>query len=280
MLGILNQPYPFFHKGTELLRNTLLIFVIGFFFDYFFEPFNVNRAEHHFAYWVICLIHVGGASAAYFVYSSVISHFVDEDDWVLGKEALYALFLLLFIGVLNFFWRDLIYDNPDNFSLHYFIEEIRNTFLSGTLIMLLVITINFNLLRRKNQSQAEYFEPKKSADNYSKSVSIQAAIPSDNFELDPSHLLCIRSDGNYVEFYVREGEQTKKLIKRLTLQKAADQLADFPFIQKTHRAFMVNTRQVKRMEGNAQGYQLTVDQLHFPIPVSRRHIERFNAVMG
>lgn len=280
MSGVLNQPYPFFHKGKELLRNTLLILVIGFIFDYFFEPFNVNRAEHNFSYWVICLVHVGGATATYFLYSSVISRFVDEDDWVLGKEALYAVFLLLFIGVLNFFWRELIYDNPYNFSIHYLIEEIRNTFLSGTLILLLVISVNFNLLRRKNQSQAEYFEPMKSDANSGLRVPIQAAIPSDNFELDPSQLLCIKSDGNYVEFYVREGEKIKKLIKRLTLQKAADQLVDFPFIQKTHRAFLVNTRQINRMEGNAQGYQLTVDQLHFPIPVSRRHIERFNAVMG
>ncbi len=280
MRTVLNQPYPFFHKGKELLRNTLLILVIGFCFDYFFEPFNVNRAEHYYAYWVICLAHVGGATAMYFIYSSVVNQFVDEDDWVIGKEVLYSVGLLLLIGVLNFFWREVIYDNPYNVSLHYLLEEIRNTFLAGSLILFVIVSINFNLLRRKNQAQADHFHPVQQEGVSEALVPIQAAIPSDNFELDPARVLCIRSDGNYVEFYVQEGEQTKKLIKRLTLQRAADQLADFPFIQKTHRAFLVNTRQVKRVDGNAQGYQLTVDQLQFPIPVSRKHMGQFNAVMG
>lgn len=280
MIPVLSQPYPFFHKGKELLRNTMLIFVIGFCFDYFFEPFHVNRAEHNYAYWVICLAHVGGAATMYFIYSSVINQFVDDEEWTLGKNAMFDIGLLFLIGVLNFFWREVIYDNPNNVSLHYFIEEIRNTFLVGALILFMIVTINFNLLRRKNQMQAEHLHPTKEGAISGALVPIQAAIPSDNFELDASEVLCIRSDGNYVEFYVQEGEHTRKLIKRLTLQRAADQLADFPFIQKTHRAFLVNTRQVKRIEGNAQGYQLTIDRLPFSIPVSRKHIDQFNAVMG
>jgi len=277
MRSILSQPYPFFHKGSEMLRNTLLILVVGFFFDYFFEPFNVNRAEHKFDYWAICLFHVGGATAIYFFFSSVMNQFVDEDDWTIGREVAYTIVLLLLIGVLNFLWREVIYDNPNNVSMKYFLDEIRNTFLAGTLILFFILSINFNILRRKHQAQASYFHPTKSETAPATLVPIQAAIPSDNFELDPSHVRCIRSDGNYVEFYVHDGEQTKKLIKRLTLQRVADQLADFPFIQKTHRAFLVNTHQVKRVEGNAQGYQLTVDQLPFSIPVSRRHIGQFNA---
>ena len=271
MRSVLSQPYPFFHKGKELLRNTLLILVIGFCFDYFFEPFNVNRSEHKFAYWAICLIHVGGATTVYFIFSSVINQFVDEDDWTIGREVVYTIGLLLLIGVLNFFWREVSYDNPKNVSVKYFLDEIRNAFLVGTLILFLILSINFNILRRKNQAQADHFHPVKEEATTEARVPIQAAIPSDNFEVDPARVLCIRSDGNYVEFYVQEGEQTKKLIKRLTLQRAADQLADFPFM---------NTRQVKRVEGNAQGYQLTVDQLQFPIPVSRKHMGQFNAVMG
>jgi hypothetical protein len=280
MRDVLNQPYPFFHKGSTLLRNTLLILVIGFCFDYFFEPFNVNRAEHKFDYWAICLFHVGGATVMYFVYSSVVNQFVDEDDWVIGKEVIYSVGLLLLIGVLNFLWREVIYDNPNNVSAGYFVEEIKNTFLVGSLILFVIVSINFNLLRRKNQAQADHFHPVKQETITDTRVPIQAAIPSDNFELDPAHVLCIRSDGNYVEFYVQEGEETKKLIKRLTLQRAADQLMDFPFIQKTHRAFLVNTRQVQRIEGNAQGYQLTIDRLPFSVPVSRKHMGQFNAVMG
>jgi hypothetical protein len=279
MRSVLTQPYPFFHRGKELLRNSALIFIIGFCFDYFFEPFNVNRAEHNYAYWVIVLAHVGGATAMYFIYFSIVNPFVDEDDWTVGKEALAVFVLLLIIGVQNFFWRDVIYDNPRNFSLHYFIDEIRNTLLAGSLIVFLVLTVNFNILKRRNMHQATHLHPAKPASQPSGQVSIQAAIPSDNFDLDPSHVLCVRADGNYVEFFVREGDETKKLIKRLTLQYAADQLAGFPFIQKTHRAYLVNTQQVNRVEGNAQGYQLTVDQLPFPIPVSRKHIGSFSRIM-
>lgn len=277
---MLHQPYPFFHKGRELLRNTLLIVSIGFLFDYLIEPFNVNRAEHRYAYWVICLAHTGGAAVAYFVYSSIVGLFIHEDDWNVKKGMLYSMGLLLMIGILNFFWRDVIYDNPHNFSLRYFIEEIKNTFLVGSLILFFIMTINFNLQSRKNKLQASHFHQPNAPEEASVLIPIQAAIPSDNFKLDPAQLLCIRSDGNYVEFYLREGNETKKLIKRLTLQSAADQLADFPFIQKTHRAFLVNTRHVGKVEGNAQGYQLTIDHLQFSIPVSRGHIAPFNAALG
>jgi DNA-binding LytR/AlgR family response regulator len=109
---------------------------------------------------------------------------------------------------------------------------------------------------------------------------LKAGIVSDNFEINPSHIICIKSDGNYLEFFVKDNDGFKKHLKRMTLQSAIDQLRSELYIVKTHRAFLVNTQHLKNVEGNAQGYQLTLYHLDFKVPVSRTHLNSFNRLVG
>lgn len=279
-MDFLTQPYPYFHKSKTLLRNGLLVFILAYFFEYLFEPFNVNRDEHNFDYWVIVLVHTGNGVSIYLTYFFLLSFFVNEDDWKIYKEAIALLVLLLCIGVGTYLWREFIYDNQYNRSLKYFVEEIRNTILVGTIILSAITAINFRILNRQNQAKASQLVPEISEDKPSdQMVEIKANITSDHFQLNPSEVLCIRSDGNYLEFFLQHEGESKKLLKRLTLQSASEQLSDFPFIVKTHRAFLVNIHHLTEVKGNAQGYQLSMKDLEFTVPVSRAHVKNFNAVL-
>jgi hypothetical protein len=278
-LHFLSQPHPFFHKGRVLFQTTFLIFFIGFLFEYFLIPFERNPIEHRFNYFIITLFHVGVACSIYFLFSLIISQFVNEDDWKLYKELFFLFILLTLIGIGEWLIRDIIYNNDKNHDIDFLLVEILHAYLSGTVIIIIVFSFIFNVLKKQNVNSAREINMEKRYVSGNAPVDIIAQIPSDNFSLNPSNLVCALADGNYVEFYVLDGEQLKKEVKRITLSNAYDQLKRYEFIQKTHRAYLVNLKFLETVEGNTQGYQLTVKHLEFTVPVSRNHLQHFNQAM-
>jgi DNA-binding LytR/AlgR family response regulator len=106
-------------------------------------------------------------------------------------------------------------------------------------------------------------------------VFIKTQVNIDDFDLIPEQLIVARADGNYMELYVQQGSNVQKIIKRMSLKKLEEQLRDFPFILKTHRAYLVNLRKVCNSKGNAQGYQLSLHGFEEMVPVSRSMIPNF-----
>lgn len=272
----IKEPYPFLHKGRNLWRVTGLILVIGFLFEYLLVPFERNPSEHLHAFWIISLAHVGTAAVVYTAYFLILAHLIDHDDWSLGKEIGALLVLLFFIGVGEWLIRDLIYNSPYNWDFRIFVEEVWHAYLSGGVIIFLVISIGFRTSLRQNTSQAAKLDLTMNSTQEEMRVPMKANIQADDFELALNQLVCIRADGNYLEFYLSNSEV---LLKRMSLQSALDQLKDVGPILKTHRAFCVNKTCIRKVKGNAAGYKLRMEGLDFEIPVSRSHIDGFNAAM-
>ncbi len=280
MVDFLLQPYPYFHKGRERLRNVGLILLLGFLFEYLLEPFERAPSEHLFSFWIICLIHASCSAIIYFLFSLLVSSFVKEENWKVYNEIIVLTILVFLVGTGGFLIREVIYDNPNNVSFRYFYEEVRNAYLVGSILLFIIIVANFNWYNKKYQKQAALIGlPTQSIANGKELVEIKAGLVSDHFTLSPTQVLCIRSDGNYLEFYLQNGNKVDKVLKRLTLQSASKQLAPFPFIVKTHRAYLVNILQLQKVTGNAQGYQLEVNNLDFKVPVSRGHIAAFDKMI-
>jgi DNA-binding LytR/AlgR family response regulator len=49
---------------------------------------------------------------------------------------------------------------------------------------------------------------------------------------------------------------------------------------RVHKAFIVNLDQIQEINGNAQGYQLTMGDEKIKIPVSRTYMKKFIAKMA
>ena len=56
---------------------------------------------------------------------------------------------------------------------------------------------------------------------------------------------------------------------RSTLKKMEDAVADYSFLFRCHRTYLVNMELVVKVIGNAQGYRLHLSGLEESIPVSR-----------
>lgn len=280
LLSFLNQPYPFYYKGKQLFYFALVIFAMSVLFNYLFEPFNNYVPEHRIDFFWISVVHSANAALVVLLLFGPIGLMIDEDRWTVKKEMIIAAALFLTIGIFQFLVRDLIYDNPYNWSWQYLIEEIRNTFLVGILFFSILVPINYSRLRTQHAQVAANFNanphPEAGLDRPTK-IPILTHQKSDDFSLDTKGFLFAKAEGNYLEITVHQNGQIQKLLKRMTLKEFETQLKAPDHIIRTHRSYLVNLHHVSNVKGNAQGYQLHLTRHHETIPVSRGMIPLFES---
>ena len=277
----LTTPYPYYYGNTKrVLFLLLLISVLSFGFSYFFEPFEVNAAEHKISSIVILLVHAFIPFPIAFCYFKLVDRTLKEDTrWTLGKELFQLSIILLLIGIAGFLIRDFIYTNPDNWSLTYFWEEIRNTFLVGFLLIVIVLPLNLERLIHKHTHSVQQLPEKQTKAARNKLISITDAASQEIFELHSSEFLFAKVESNYTEIFTFSATVVHKTLLRITLKELEEQLIPMaPQVFKTHRSYLVHLGAIETIAGNAQGYQLSLKNCHTLIPVSRSTIARFNAV--
>lgn len=280
MFQLLSKPYPFYYRNPLYTVLTLsTISIASFTFSYLFEPFEVNRSEHILDYFWICVIHATIPFLLGMIYFSSINFIQkNERNWTLGKEATHLSILLFLIGLSSYFVRALIYTTPDNMSLGYLIEELKNTFLVGILLLSIILPLNLDRLIKKYQSSARTIQVFDVVPPLSKTlVTIQTSLISESFELDINSFVYAKVDGNYSDIYALTNSQLEKKMVRTSLKELELQLNEYPYIMRTHRRYLVNTRHIQSVSGNAQGYLLTLDSVSDGIPVSRANIAQFKA---
>ena len=281
-LLFLAQPYPFYYRGKTLAIIASLLFVLAILFLYIFEPFIVYTPEHKINYFWISFIHACTPVAIIVLWSLFKTTSETEENWNVRKEILLLAFFLLLTGVAQFLIRDIIYNNPNNWSWRYFIEEIRNTFLIGILFAIILISLNFNRLNNKNRNTANALDLSHNLIKSTPSnsiVFIETQTKSDDFELNLDNFVFAKADGNYVQIYTNK-EGINKLLKRITLKELESVLKPFSNIIKTHRSYLVNLNHLNSVTGNAQGYELKLDNCNKKIPVSRTMIKFFDSKMN
>jgi hypothetical protein len=275
----LSQPYPFYYKGKTLALITGFIFFGTLVFLYFFEPFIVYTPEHKMPYFWISFIHsctpVVIITSLWLIKASPFQ----EETWNVQKEILLITAFLILVGLVQFLIRDLIYDNSENWSRKYLLEEIRNTLLIGSLFAILFTSLNFNRLNIRNVKKARELNaaphPLKLTSN--KIIQIETSVKSDAFELNIDSLLFAKAVGNYVEIYLKEASPGM-VLKRITLKDISTVLSPFPNMIRTHRSYLVNLDFVQKVTGNAQGYKLQLSNCAEKIPVARNMIRTFDAI--
>lgn len=278
VMMLMRQPYPFYYRGYNFVTVAGIIFIMSLLFNYIFEPFVVYRPEHKFGYFWISMIHSFNAFLVVYVILFLKSRKVDEDSWTVGKEIGLIGFILLMIGVCQFLIRDLIYENPDNWSLRYLVEEIRNTFLVGILFVIILVPLNYLRLLKAHLITARSINAQSlqvQIPESSPAISIITQQKSDDFEMDITRFLYAKAEGNYLEVYLENEGEASKLIKRMTLKDLEQQLRLFPGFLKTHRSYLVNLQKVIHVKGNAQGYFLQLIGVNEEVPVSRGMISKF-----
>jgi hypothetical protein len=279
LLNFLKQPYPFYYEGKKLLQITAVFFLISFFFNYMLQPFDVNPQEQKMHYFWICCLHSFSPIFVLLCIALICKLFPKAtDDWKIKNECALVFFLLLFTGITQFLIRDVIYDNPMNWSWRYFIEEISNTFIAGIFLAPIIISINLNRQQLKNSQKADRIsfsitDVKEIQNNTS--VTIETEVKSEKFVFESHSFIYAKAEGNYAEIFLKKDDKVQKLIKRIPIKNLEMQLSPFPFIIKTHRSVLLNLNYIEKVTGNAQGYKVQLKDCPDTVPVSRNFIQSF-----
>lgn len=286
ILSALIQPYPYYNHTQKLPKLSLALFLLVFLFLFLFMPFTVNETEHKYSYLVICIIHAANAAVIFFLFFLIVNNFfarsLKEENWKVYKTILLTSLLFIFIGAGSYFTRPFIYNNPHNASWHYFFRETFNTFLIGSLLFTGFTIIDMYRLVKNNQAGATEFDEEIEKHNTCNEESqlVNITVENEDYQLNLTEFLFAKAEGNYSSFYFNRNNSAVKELKRSSLKNIENQLAALaPSIIRTHRAFLVNTKHITKMTGNAQGYQLYFQNIDFAVPVSRAMIPAFkNAI--
>ncbi len=262
----LNKPYPF---TSDLKRSAKTIMVIGvsvFALMFIFRS-NITNNE---GVWVRLL------ASSYFGFFAIIIPFINtliiqklvpankETNWTVKNEI--TIYLLHFITIGNYIL--LINISEELFSFFNFIETVFLTTIIGG------IPVTIHILNEQKKLLKKHVDEAHNINTRNNSLPEQAAesilsLEIESYSFKPNEILFIESNKNYLNIYFKNN--TSKSI-RFTLKDMEIKLENFTQFVRCHRAYIVNLSFLEKVEGNAQGLKLFLDNCNDPVPVSRTFI--------
>jgi|GEM_PF-6060806 len=100
-----------------------------------------------------------------------------------------------------------------------------------------------------------------------KMITLYGNSPKNSLALFPQELLYIESTGNYVQiYYTIEGKVLYRKL-RATVSKMEEKLKDYPFIVRCHRAFIVNSHHIRKINQS----KIWLNSMENEIPISKTY---------
>lgn len=276
---------PWWKSALIACGVVFLLFVI-------FEPFGINGSLGYYK-WIIL---------AGFMSISVIcvgmpgwllplilgKDFVEEKNWTVGKNIFFYILLLLLIAIGNYLFICAFFASG-GFQISAFFTITINTFLIGIFPVGLITILTENRSMSRHLKEVADMNSFLHAEKYSSLLVAPSPIHKvilpdgikETLEIEPDQMLLAEAEGNYVKIVCfREGKPFQRSL-RITMKQVEDAFSDYPFIQKCHRAFLVNLHFIEKVKGNSQGYRLLLKDWEEEIPVSRAYNKEIREkVMG
>ena len=292
LLAVLKSPYPadssphadfLYGLGSGLFVT--LFFVV-------FEPFNFSllpeapRRALFIGYGLVtCLAIVANNR----LLPRLWPRFFREENWSLLRQILWMSWVTLTIGLGCYFLSGAVcahYGLPSQWVRLRTI--VIDTFFIAIFPITVINLLNYARLLRRNtrvvqeanrQLEHPAARPRPDKRGAPPQVQLVAENKKDILRVSLTDLLYIEAEENYVQVYYKS-EKAGRVLLRSSLTRIERQLHPFsPRLFRCHRAFIVNTAQIARAEGNAQGLRLTLKDAPAVIPVARRYVGEFRRVI-
>ncbi|MDR2681357.1 MAG: LytTR family transcriptional regulator [Tannerella sp.] len=275
LIKFLNQPYPVTANAWKNIATvTLLIFVIL----YFFQPFGIQYIERGKK--TVILLGYAMVSALvmafqYFLLPALFPRFYDEKHWTVGRHIFSSAVLLILIALSNILYGYVFHITWQHFNLSVFLSALAMVFIVGIFPITLTVILQQNMMLKKSLRESGLINELLTANGSLPSVPEHlqpltlAGAGKDTLEIAAGQLLYMEAYGNYVKIHYLKNTLPACKILRATIRQMEDAVAEYPFMAKCHRAFLVNLNVVKHVDGNSQGYRLSLTGCEDEVPVSR-----------
>lgn len=311
-LNIINQPFPINTWQRYWIRGAgfgLFVFLFLFLFKPFsLNLFHTTQLLFTTAIYglVTGIVMVTGG----IVLIKLVAPRIKEENWTLGKQILWNTLLMVCIALMNVVvtqWMHQVW-----VPVWWYFVMLKWVVMLGILPIAIAELITYNhYLRRHMKSaaqitkivqhtqhlHADVYTPKRTAQLVldgayadrittvgKRTLSHNNVSPTeaplvftgenqgDKLELHRDDLLAVQALDNYVTVFWQRNERLYTTMLRNTLTNIAGQITDMPHVFRSHRGWLVNTKKVTHVEGNAQGLKLSVTLMQQPVPVSRANI--------
>ncbi|MBB6459337.1 LytTR family DNA-binding domain-containing protein [Flammeovirga kamogawensis] len=282
-LKLLNAPFPFLHKTKHKLWTAISFGLFVTVFLFVFRPFQIERVavkqpEYIFGYGLITFFVL---VVFLFLLPQLLPKQFNVDRWTVLKTLTFILFQLCVISIFNWYFTIVISEVAPtiNHSLFDFFFITLSVGVFPTVILVLFLE---RLLREGKEKQAETINNNLSnhlQEELTEEVEeVTIGEGNQKVSVQLQGLLCIKSEGNYLEVYSIQNNNVERDVIRFSLKKAAQQLSDIAEIHNCHRSYIANFKFVTKVSGNARNYELHISNLDFSIPVSRSFSKELIAI--
>lgn len=269
------QRYPLFLGWWPELAWLLFVSMAAALIFTVIQPFGLSHLDRHAAQHFLLLVTAG------LILLSVLTQVVLpallnerwEADWSVGKALSYQIANLLLLAMLIYLLA--LWHGYAHFEAVSILQFLLITLLVGSVPVALTIVVKQNALMRASlRQQQQLAEPATSVAGPSMAATQPLNLISDTEETLTIHeadIAYVRAQQNYCELVTRNGHH----LLRISLQALSKQLQATAIIR-CHRSYLVNLNWIRKIDGNAQGYQLRLRETNETVPVSRSYLPLFN----
>jgi len=209
----------------------------------------------------------------------LLGPFSDENRWTIVKEFISIYLVLQLMGIAIYFAAFIIEETSWEYRWNFptFLDSCKYSFYIGIFPFLFFTSMNYRFLL---VGKEVIYDHAKNPDHLDSEavVNIISKLKRESLSFHPGELLYVCSDGNYVEFYLYRNEKLEKTPIRNSISDIEKQFADIPYYFRSHRAYIVNLNKVVAKKGNSLGYQLSISNCTWEVPVSRQHVKTFDGL--
>jgi len=269
----LKKPY-FFINSPKF--NFILSFGVGLFifvFLFSFQPFGIANILNN------KLLYTGGFGIVSFL--SMILFFVvlplffkdffKDENWNVGKNILFLFFLVITITLGNYLYNSNV-QNTENINLLSLSNFFVYTFSLAAFPVVIFTFISekmYTIHREKKARDIMLFKVSNLDEKKNYKIKIYGDNKKDHITFNVDDLIYITSQGNYASFYLKSEKGITENILRNTLSDIISNLKNYTTIIRCHKSYIINSKFIHTVSGNARGYFLESDLLTIQIPVSR-----------
>ena len=270
----LKKPYFFIDSPKLNLQLSFGIGVFIFLFLYLFEPFGIYNSEINLLYYTLGfgLVTFFILSFYFLILPILFKNFFKDENWTVGKNIGFVLFLVLSITVANWFYSCKILNTANSGYL-----TLKDFFVYTFSLAIFPIVI-FTYITEKVYTNWRKKTAKKLMSLRNNDIDIKKKIKitifgdnkKESITFYLHNLVYISSHGNYASFFINNNDAVEEHIIRNTLSKIMVYFKMYNTIIRCHKSYIVNINNIQSISGNARGYFLNPYTSPQQIPVSRK----------
>ncbi len=215
-------------------------------------------------------------------FGALFPQFFNHEQWVVWKEIAFTLVNFAGIGMANTVLMYYTYFDEANFWL-LMLNMQAKTLALGIFPVLFYVYYDQLSLYKKYMAEAHALNESILSSNQrhgevNRPIIFKNEKDEVEFQWPEEQVYCIKSDGNYLELYVWENDTLTRHLLRNRIKTVEKFLT--PSFFRCHRSYIVNTNQIRKVTGNARGYELYLEGLSWQIPVSRNAADALQKVLN